>query len=206
MNWVLSSQHFYNISSLKEAHRRTRNLWLCRNFNENGKSPRLGVFPYILISLHLKGGLISNIELIKGTSRSSYQAKSNANSSLYWLLEEIICSLAETPNTLATWCEELTHLERPWCWERLRAGGEGDDRGWDGWMTSPTQGVGDGQGGLSCCGSWGRKESDWATELNWTEWKLAVYLRSIFIKLNSLETLKLLGKDERRSYVMIEKH
>ena len=33
-------------------------------------------------------------------------------------------------NTLATWCEELTHLKRPWYWERLKAGGEGDDRGW----------------------------------------------------------------------------
>ena len=42
-------------------------------------------------------------------------------------------------NTLATWCTELIHLKRPWCWKRLRAGGEGDDRGWDGWMTSPTQ-------------------------------------------------------------------
>ena len=43
--------------------------------------------------------------------------------------------------TLATWCEELTHWKRPWCWERLRAGGEGDDRGWgwDGWMASPTR-------------------------------------------------------------------
>ena len=40
-------------------------------------------------------------------------------------------------NTLATWCEELTHLKRPWCWEGLRAGGEGDE-GWDGWMASPT--------------------------------------------------------------------
>ena len=40
---------------------------------------------------------------------------------------------------LATCCEELTCLKRPWCWERLRAGGEGDDRGWDGWMASPTQ-------------------------------------------------------------------
>ena len=30
-------------------------------------------------------------------------------------------------------------LKRPWCWERLRAGGEGDDRGWDGWMASPTR-------------------------------------------------------------------
>ena len=43
------------------------------------------------------------------------------------------------PNTLATWCEELTHLKRHWCWEILKAGGEGDDRGWDGWMASPTQ-------------------------------------------------------------------
>ena len=34
--------------------------------------------------------------------------------------------------TLATWCEEVTHLKRPWCWERLRAGGEEDDRGWHG--------------------------------------------------------------------------
>ena len=40
---------------------------------------------------------------------------------------------------LATWWKELTHLKRPWCWERLRAGGEGDDRWWDGWMASPTQ-------------------------------------------------------------------
>ena len=33
----------------------------------------------------------------------------------------------------------LTHLKRPWCWERLKAGGEGDNRGWDGWMASLTQ-------------------------------------------------------------------
>ena len=42
-------------------------------------------------------------------------------------------------NTSATWCKELTHWKRLWCWERLRTGGEGDDRGWDGWMASPTQ-------------------------------------------------------------------
>ena len=41
-------------------------------------------------------------------------------------------------STLATSCEELTHWKRPWCWEGLGAGGEGDDRGWDGWMASPT--------------------------------------------------------------------
>ena len=43
------------------------------------------------------------------------------------------------PNTLASSCKELTHWKRPWCWERLRLEGEGDDRGWDGWMASPTR-------------------------------------------------------------------
>ena len=42
-------------------------------------------------------------------------------------------------NTLATWCKELSLWKRPWCWERLKAGGEGDDRGWDDRMASPTQ-------------------------------------------------------------------
>ena len=42
-------------------------------------------------------------------------------------------------NTLATWCKELTHWKRPWCCERLKAGGEGDDIGWDGWMASLTR-------------------------------------------------------------------
>ena len=43
---------------------------------------------------------------------------------------------AETP---ILWPPELTHWKRPWCWERLRAGDERDDRGWDGWMASLTQ-------------------------------------------------------------------
>ena len=41
-------------------------------------------------------------------------------------------------NPLATWCEELTHWKRPWCWERLKAEVKGMT-GWDGWMASPTQ-------------------------------------------------------------------
>ena len=52
-------------------------------------------------------------------------------------LEGLMLKLSS--NTLATWCEELTHLKRPWCWEWLKVGGEGDSRGWDGWMASPTQ-------------------------------------------------------------------
>ena len=55
---------------------------------------------------------------------------------------------------------------------------EGDDRGWDGWMASPTQwtwvwatlGVGEGQGSLACCSPWGNKESDMTERLNWLNW------------------------------------
>ena len=81
-------------------------------------------------------------------------------------------------NTVATWCEELTHLKRPWCWERLKVGGEGDNRGWDGWMASPTQWtwvwVNSGSwwwtgkpGMLQSMGSQ-RVGHNWVTELNWT--------------------------------------
>ena len=82
-------------------------------------------------------------------------------------------------NTLATSCEELIHWKRPWCWEGLGAGGEGDDRGWDGWMASLTQWtwvwVNSGSwwwtgrpGVLWFMGSQ-RVGHDWATELNWTD-------------------------------------
>ena len=80
-------------------------------------------------------------------------------------------------STLATSCKELTYWKRLWCWEVLGAGGEGDDRGWDGWMATLTQwtwvsvtpGVDVGQGGLACCDSWGHKESDTTERLNWNE-------------------------------------
>ena len=55
-----------------------------------------------------------------------------------WIFIGRTDSEAETPIFWIWRCEELTHQKRPWCWERLRAGGEGDDRGWDVWMASPT--------------------------------------------------------------------
>ena len=79
-------------------------------------------------------------------------------------------------NTLATWCEELTHLKRPW-W-RLKAGPAGDNRGWDGWMASPTRWT---WVRVSCMSWWWtgrpgvmqsmgsqRAGHGWAAELNWT--------------------------------------
>ena len=80
-------------------------------------------------------------------------------------------------NTLATSFEDLTHWKRPWCWEGLGARGEGDDRGWDGWMASLTRWtwvwVNSGSwwwtgrpGVLRFMGSQ-RVRHDWATDLIW---------------------------------------
>ena len=94
-----------------------------------------------------------------------------------WIFIERTDGEAETPVTLATWCEELTHLKRPWCWERLKV--EGDNRRWDGWMASPTQWTWvwvsseswwwTGKPGvLQPMGSQ-RVGHDWVIELNWAE-------------------------------------
>ena len=55
-----------------------------------------------------------------------------------WIFHWKDWCLSWSSNTLAIWCEELTHWKRPWCWERLKAGGEKDSRGWDSWMASLT--------------------------------------------------------------------
>ena len=84
--------------------------------------------------------------------------------------------------TSNSWCKNWQNLrKRPWCWEGLGAGGEGDDRRWDGWMASPTWWT----WVWVNSGSWwwtGRPGvlwfmgsqivgHDWTTELNWTELK-----------------------------------
>ena len=81
-------------------------------------------------------------------------------------------------NTLATWCEEMTHWKRTWCWKCLKAGGEGDDRGWDGWMASLTHWTWvwvnsgswwwTGKPGVLQSMGLQRIRHDWVTELNWT--------------------------------------
>ena len=80
-------------------------------------------------------------------------------------------------NTLGTWCEELTHWKRPWCWERLGAGGKGSNRGWEGWMASSTQWTWvwvnagrwwwTGRPGMLQSMESQRVGHDWATALNW---------------------------------------
>ena len=92
-----------------------------------------------------------------------------------------VLSWSWSSNSLATWCEELTHWKRPWCWERLKAEGEGDDRGWD-WMASLTQWTWVWVNSCSWWWTWRpgvlqfmgsqRVGHDWMTELNWFKYNL----------------------------------
>ena len=110
---------------------------------------------------------------LQGDQTSQWQSKSVLN--IHW---KDWC-WSWNSNTLAIWCKELTHLKRPWCWARLKAEGEGDDRGWDGWMASPTwwTWVWASSGSWWWAGKPGMLQSmglqrvghHWVTELNWVE-------------------------------------
>jgi len=93
-------------------------------------------------------------------------------------------------NTLTTWCKELTDWKRPWCWERLKAEGEGADRGWDDlpasltqwpwvWASSRSWWWTGKPGELQSMGSQ-RVRRDWVTELNWTELNPAKWVAASF--------------------------
>ena len=100
-------------------------------------------------------------------------------------------------------CFTLRNLKRPWCWERLKAGEEGDDRGWDGWMASLTQWtwVWVKSGSWWWTGrpvvlwfvglqSWTRL-SDW-TELNWKNNLDVIYSLESFLKTHAVDADRML--------------
>ena len=119
------------------------------------------------------------IVLLEKTLESSLDCKEikpvNPKGNQPWIFIGRTDTEAETP---ILWPPDLRSRligKDPDCWERLKAGGEGGNRGWDGWMASPTLWTWvwvnsrswDGQGGLMCCSPWGRKELDITEQLIW---------------------------------------
>ena len=108
---------------------------------------------------------------------------------------------AETPILWPPDAKKLTHVKRPWCWERLKAGGEAADRGRDGWMASPTRWT----WVWPSSASWWRKRKpsvlqsmgsqrvrhDWATELNWTELNLDIHFSAVVFSKRQFHVLSL---------------
>ena len=140
-----------------------------------------------------------------GVRKDSWESLGLARKSNQSILREISLSVhwkdwcwSWNSNTLATWYEELTHLKRPWCWERLKVGEE-DNREWNGWMSSLTQWT----WVWVNSGSWwwtGRPDvlqsmgsqrfgHDWLTELNWTELNIPSCIHDFLIHLSAYRHL-----------------
>ena len=96
--------------------------------NKEGWAPKNCCFQTVVLETNLESPL--NKKEIKPVNPKGTQP---------WIFIGRTDGWSWNSNTLATWYDELTHCKRPWCWERLKAGREGDDKGWDGWMASLTQ-------------------------------------------------------------------
>ena len=128
-----------------------------------------------------------------GVGEDSWESPSNIRRSNQSVLKEISPEYSLEGLMLKLRLQYFGHLmwrtdslEKTLILGKTEAGGEGDDRGWDSGMASPTQrtwvwissGSGDGQGSLTCCSSWGHKESYTTQWLNWTE------VEELFLLLN----------------------
>jgi len=125
----------------------------------------------LVVPWHVESSQVKDWTCVSCTGRQVlyHRAIKEALRNLEWKKKKNLIELSE----------ELTHWKRPWCWEGLGAGGEGDDRGWDGWMASLTQWtwVWVDSGNWWCTGRPGvlrflglqRVGHDWVTELNWTD-------------------------------------
>ena len=135
---------------------------------------------YIIAIIHNYCKTAYTMVLFKITLRKSPTSPFWRRSALGFLWREWCWSW--NSSTLATSWEDLTHWKRLWCWEGLGAGGEGDDRGWDGWMASLTRWTRvwvnsrswwwTGRPGVLLFMRSQRVGHDWVTELNWTEEKV----------------------------------
>ena len=95
-------------------------IWMWELNHKEGWVPKNWCFQTVVLEKTLR---------VPWTSKRSNQS----------ILKEINPEYSLEGLMLATWCEELTYWKRPWCWKRLKARGEVGNRGWDGWMASPTQ-------------------------------------------------------------------
>ena len=114
-----------------------------------------------------------------------------------WIFIRRTDAEAETPIFWPPDAKRLSHWERPWCWERLKAGREGEDRGWDGWTASLTQWtwVWASSGRWWWTGKpgvlrlWGCKVLDMTEQLNWTDgtYKIRRKMPFNFLSVNLLQ-------------------
>ena len=150
-NWYRNDGKFHHLLNILDSILKSRNvtlptkLWFLffqqsctdvRIDHKEGWVPKNWCFQIVMLEKTLESPLdCKEIQPVHPKGDQSCSLEEFIGMSVHW--KEWCWSW--NSNTLATWCEELTRLKRPWCWERLKAGGEGDNRGWDGWMALSIQ-------------------------------------------------------------------
>ena len=137
-------------------------VWMREGDHKEGWAPKNWCFRTVALEKTLESHLDSR--------RSSQSVLKEINLNIHW---KAWC-WSWSSSTLATWYKEPTHWKRSWWWKRLKAGGEGGDRGWEGWMASLTQWTwiwansrdSGGQRNLASCSPWSHKELDMTLWLN----------------------------------------
>ena len=143
-------------------------VWMWNLDNKESWAPKNWCFWTVVLEKTLESPLdCKEVKLINPKGNQS------------WIFTGRTDAEAEAP---ILWPPDVKNWKRPWCWERLKTGAEGDNRGWDGWIASPTQWtwvwVGSGSwwltgrpGVLQFMGSQ-RVRNNWATELNWRKYQI----------------------------------
>ena len=149
-------------------------VWMLESDGKEGWMPKNWCFWTVVLERTLESPL-------DGKEIKSVHPKGNQ----LWIFIGRTDAEAEAPILWLPDAKSLTHWRRPWCWERLKAGGEGDDRGWDGWMASLTWWTWvwinsrswwwTGKPGVLRFTGLQRVGHNWATELNWTECLIALF-------------------------------
>ena len=170
--------------------------WVAISFSRGSSQPSQGSNPCLLHLLHWQenslplsylGSCKNQIMRVPWTARRSNQSILKEISPEY-SLEGLMLKLKL--QNFGHLMEELTYWKRPWCWERLKVGGEGDDRGWDGWMASPIWWTWvwassrswwwTGKLGLLQSRGSQRVRHDWVTELNWATWEVVTLFNGYY--------------------------
>ena len=170
---------FSNKGSSSQGYGFSIHVWILEMYYKESWAPKNRWFWTVVLEKTLESPLVSKeIQPVhpKGNQPWIYIGRADA---------EAEAPVLQPPDAKSSSSKRAHLLKRPWCWERLKAGGEGDDRGWDGWMASPTWWTwvwldsrcltklqvlrGTGMPGMLCFMGSQRFGHDWATELNWTE-------------------------------------
>ena len=120
---LLTKVHILKVMIFCNSH-----IWMWELDHKEVWAPKNGCFQTVVLE-----------KILESPSESNEIKPVNPKGNQFWIFTGRTDTKTGSSDTLPPWCEDLFHWKRPCCWERLRAGGEEGNRGWDSCMASPIQ-------------------------------------------------------------------